>query len=394
MSGLGTHTSFVQRSGTQFTLDGRPFFATGTNSYYQMTYRRWNAPGPDEVLDKLQERGMTVVRTWAFQDAVEHGAGLQAAPVRQLQPGERPIDFVDEQSLIALDQTLAAAAARGLRVILTLVNNWSDYGGIDRWTLWRFGRPHHDAFFSDPTIRSWYQDLAALLAGRVNTVHGRRYRDDPTLLAWELANEPRASSTAAPHLDAWIADMSEHLKNLDPHHLVTTGIEGFYGPRHADRNTNGWMSGCGQDFIQNHRHPSIDFATCHIWPQNWHWHPVSRTAPALVNARHYLQQRLTDAQTTLGKPLLCEEFGVPRDNRGRGIASGPTGIRDQFFRELHADLCENGSRSGSSCGGLLNWQILHDGYSQYDDGNGIFLPSDSGTDAILTSVAAAMSRLA
>jgi mannan endo-1,4-beta-mannosidase len=331
-SALGGNSGFVSVSGSQFMLRGRPIFPTGTNSYYQMTYRRWQAPGPDEVLDKVQARQMTLVRVWAFQDSAEIGACLQCAPARQLQPNERPLDFIDPATLIALDQTLAAADARGIRLILTLVNNWSDYGGMDRWMLWRFGTVQHDGFYSDATIRGWYKDLVSMLINRINTVNGRAYRDDPTIFAWELANEARSSSGAAASLDAWVGEMSAYLKSIDPNHLVTTGIEGFYGPAYADRNTDAWMSQDGQDFISNHQHGGIDFATCHIWPYNWGWDPIGDTQSALNKAGRYFQQRLTDAETVLHKPLLCEEFGIPRDNMGRGLGSGATTVRDLFHR--------------------------------------------------------------
>ena len=71
------NSGFVYRLKTQFMLDGRPVFFSGSNSYYQVTYRRWNAPGPDEVLNKMAARRMTLVRTWAFQDA-GRGRGLPA----------------------------------------------------------------------------------------------------------------------------------------------------------------------------------------------------------------------------------------------------------------------------------------------------------------------------
>ncbi len=384
---------FVSRSGTQFMLRGRPFFPSGTNSYYQMNYRRWQAPGPDEVLDKMQARQMTLVRTWAFQDATEIGACLQCAPVRQLQGAEKPTDFLDAATLVALDQTLVAANTRNIRVILTLVNNWADYGGMDRWTLWRFGSVSHDQFYSDPTIRQWYKDLASVLVNRINSINGVRYRDDPTLFAWELANEARSSSGAASSLNTWTGEMSAYIKSIDPNHMVTTGTEGFYGPAYANRNTDSWMSSNGQDFITNHQHATIDFATCHIWPQNWGWDPIGSTASALSKATQFLQQRLTDAESTLGKPLLSEEFGIPRDNMGYGLGSGPTTIRDQFYQQVYYGLCESSALVGGACAGSTNWLLLHDGYSQYDDGNGVFLPSDASTDAIVTADAIYMRRL-
>lgn len=384
---------FVTRSGTQFMLAGRPAYFAGTNSYYQVTYRRWGAAGPDEVLDKMQARGLNLVRTWAFQDQAEIGACLQCAPNRQLTGAEKPTDFVDPATLVALDQTLVAADARGIRVILTLVNNWGDYGGIDRWTVWRYGAVHHDAFFSDTTLKNWYKQLVSLLVNRVNSVNGRLYRDDPTIFAWELTNEARSAPAAASALNAWMGEMSAYLKSLDPNHMVTTGIEGYYGPAFANRNTDAWMAGYGQDFITNHQHATIDFATCHIWPENWGWNPIGNPASALARATQYLQQRLMDSAGALGKPLLCEEFGIPRDNHGRGIGSGTTSIRDQFYSQVFQALCQESARTGGACGGTANWLILHDGYSQYDDGNGVFLPSDAATDALITAHATFMRRL-
>lgn len=391
--GRAENSGFVYRLKTQFMLDGRPVFFSGSNSYYQVTYRRWNAPGPDEVLDKMAARRMTLVRTWAFQDAVEGGACLQCAPQRKLVDGERPIDFVDPATLEALDQTLAAADARGIRVVLALVNNWGDYGGMDRWTLWRFGFVDHDKFYTDSVIKGWYKDLVQVLVNRVNTVNGRRYGDDPTIFAWELTNEARSSAGAAASLNAWMGEMSGFIKSVDPNHMVTTGIEGWYGPAHASRNTDSWMSSGGQDFISNHQHATIDFATCHIWPENWGWNPIGSTQSALSKAMSYLQRRLADADSTLQKPLLCEEFGIPRDNYGRGINGGPTTIRDLFYQQVFYGVCQDSALTGGSCGGVTNWLILSDSYSQYDDGNGVFLPYDATTDAILVADALFLSQL-
>lgn len=391
--GQAENAGFVYRLNTQFMLDGRPVFFSGTNSYYQMVYRRWNAPGPDEVLDKMAARRLTLMRTWAFQDAVEGGACLQCAPRRKLLVGERPIDFLDPATFVALDQTLAAADDRGIRVILTLVNNWGDYGGMDRWTLWRFGSADHDKFYTDAVIRGWYRDLLQVLAGRTNTVNGRLYRDDPTIFAWELTNEARSSAGAAADLNAWIGEMSAFLKSMDPNHMVTTGIEGFCGPGNASRNTDSWMAFNGQDFISNHQHASIDFATCHIWPDNWGWNPIASTASALSKASQYLRWRLDDADKVLHKPLLCEEFGIPRDNYGRGINGGSTTIRDLFYRQVFYGACQDSALTGGACGGATNWLILSDSYSPYDDGNGVFLPYDASTDAILTADALFLARL-
>ncbi|MHC4445567.1 MAG: glycoside hydrolase 5 family protein [Planctomycetota bacterium] len=390
LCGKRSHTfaqvsGFVQTDGIQFKIDGRPVHFAGTNNYYQMIHRRTGNSSVDEVLDEMEARSMTVLRTWAFQEMAERSDCLQCAPVRQLGPDERPVDFIDEATLVALDQTLAEADARGIRVVLTLVNNWDDFGGVNRYTLWRFGYTDHDRFYSDALIKDWFKDLIQLLVYRVNTVNGRMYHDDPAIFAWQLTNEARSSSAAAGDLNDWMGEMSAYIKGLDSNHMVSTGIEGFYGTARAGRNTDSWMQWNGQDFIDNHQHATIDYATCHIWPQNWGWDPIGNTPAAMNKATQYLQQRMDDAQQILAKPLMLDEFGIPRDNHGLGINSGASTVREQFYDQVYYAMCEASARNGGPLVATANWIIFDDATESYDDGNGVFLPWDTDMDAILTS---------
>ena len=40
-----------------------------------------------------------------------------------------------------------------------------------------------------PQIKQWYQDWVAHLLNRTNTITGIKYKDDPTIMSWELGNE-------------------------------------------------------------------------------------------------------------------------------------------------------------------------------------------------------------
>ncbi len=42
----------------------------------------------------------------------------------------------------------------------------------------------HEDFFSKPGPMQLYKDSVQKIIGRVNTIHGRMYRDDPTIMAW------------------------------------------------------------------------------------------------------------------------------------------------------------------------------------------------------------------
>ncbi|KAG8373475.1 hypothetical protein BUALT_Bualt11G0028100 [Buddleja alternifolia] len=78
---------------------------------------------------------------------------------------------------------------------------------------------------------------------RVNSITGIAYKDDPTIFAWELMNEPRSQYDQSGkaiqvsfslfislynQLD-WVVEMSAHVKSIDKNHLVEVGMEGFYG---------------------------------------------------------------------------------------------------------------------------------------------------------------------
>lgn len=70
----------------------------------------------------------------------------------------------------------------------------------------------------------------------------------------------------------WLEEMSAFVKSIDNRHLVTIGLEGFYGPKSPKRltvNPEDWASRLGADFIRNSQIPNIDFASVHIYPDQW-----------------------------------------------------------------------------------------------------------------------------
>jgi mannan endo-1,4-beta-mannosidase len=276
-------------------LNGRSFHFAGINCYYLMVF----AAEPelrahvDEVLEDASGMGLSLVRTWAFNDGNGWNA-LQTAP-----------GVYNEQVFVGLDYVLHRCDQLGLKVILPLVNNWVDYGGMDQYVVWSPTAHRHDDFYTDSWTRSWYRDHAASMIGRVNSFNGRIYRDDPTILAWELANEPRCpSDRSGATLQTWIEEMADHIHELDPEHLVTTGLEGFFNDSGGPWYLNGSQ---GADFTANHAPVTVDFATAHSWPEHWGL-PMHDALDLLI--------RQEIAATELGKPLIVEEYGYSRDGAG------------------------------------------------------------------------------
>jgi len=65
--------------------------------------------------------------------------------------------------------------------------------------------------------------------------------------------------------------MSTFLKEIDEKHLVTVGFEGFYGPKNAKSSLNPseWEATLGTDFIRDNDIPTVDFASFHMYPDQW-----------------------------------------------------------------------------------------------------------------------------
>ena len=98
------------------------------------------------------------------------------------------------------------------------------------------------------------------MVNRINEITGRAYKEDPTIMAWELANEPRGMKRSKSFLN-WVRSTAKLIKRLDPNHLITIGLEGDTPDPRAN----------GIDFDQLNSDENIDYTTIHIWIENWGW---------------------------------------------------------------------------------------------------------------------------
>lgn len=103
------------------------------------------------------------------------------------------------------------------------------------------------------------------LVSRVNSISGLQYRDDSTILCWELAHNPLPMQASEEYLH-WAYQVANLLKDIDPNHMVTVGSAGV-GVR-SSSNSNDQGSPFGQELSLS----SIDFGTFQMWPELWGWH--------------------------------------------------------------------------------------------------------------------------
>lgn len=388
--GFAQTTPFVRSSGTKLELDGRPFYFLGANAYYLMEVAaRGDTSTVKALFAKARELNMTAVRTWGFFDSSD---SLNPAVI-QVSPG-----VFNEHALRALDFVLWQARQSGIRLVVPLVNNWDDYGGMNQYVRWRLerstwfapevhgrytradqrnvvagveGRRYrvalsesfgHDDFYTDTTIKEWYKSYIEFLLHRVNTYSGISYQNDPTILAWELANEPRSSDRSGLIVSRWVDELSTHIKRIDENHLVGTGEEGFdvaFGGYSVPAyNNQTWLfdGTAGVSFLMNSSNQRIDFAGIHLYPQSW----------SLTNSagNSWISDHIRLA-ATVNKPLVIGEFGV--------LAQQPA----TYDSWLTTTLLEEGS-------GAMLWQLLEGGRSN-NDGYGIRCPESGTVCAVLRS---------
>jgi mannan endo-1,4-beta-mannosidase len=386
---------FITRSGASLVYRGVPFRFVGTNAYYLMVAAaRGDSDAVRDVMTQAQSLNMTVIRTWAFHDSPD---SLNPTVV-QYRPGA-----YNESALQALDFVVHEAAVRNLRLILTLVNSWDDYGGMNQYVRWRSayapvttvpgeerypayerertvlgqqGRSYrvavseqfgHDDFYRDAVMRGWFRDYCAMLVDRINTRTGLRYRDEPAILAWEPANEPRSSDRSGTLVNGWMAEISAFLKERDSTHLVSSGEEGFDtspgGYTVSMYNQQSWLfdGTNGISFTLNAMLPCIDIASVHLYAGAWNI-PVG-SGNTWITDHAAIALRLT-------KPVLLGEFGTT-----------------ESMAATYASWMATARLEGAA--GSLVWQLLDQRRSD-PEGYGIRCPGDGAVCEVLRTEATAI----
>ncbi|KAL6593209.1 hypothetical protein ACP70R_049093 [Stipagrostis hirtigluma subsp. patula] len=373
---INEHWGMVKAKGSQFIVGDRPFYVNGFNTYWLMIL----AVDPStrvkvtEVFQQAAAVGLTVCRTWGFNDG--GWRALQKSP-----------SVYDEDVFKALDFVVSEARKYKIRLILSLVNNWDDYGGKAQYVKWAMDAgvnvTSDEDFFSDQTVKGYFKNHIKNMLTRVNTYTNVMYKDDPTIFAWELMNEPRcASDPTGNKLQAWIQEMAFHVKSIDPDHLLEVGTEGFYGPSSPARmeaNPNTFAGLVGTDFIRNHRILGIDFASVHVYPDTWLSGPGATMEAQLQFVQSWMQAHIADAEDALDMPVVFTEFGV--STKARSAFNATT--RDQFIQAVYGMLLASTRRGGAGAGGLL-WQVPPEGTEYMDDGYGVVLPRAAATAGIMS----------
>jgi mannan endo-1,4-beta-mannosidase len=319
--------------GTRFVKNGKPFFISGINYWAGPTLARdGNQAGWDQVrrdLDGIQAAGINMIRTCAATE------GPDSEPFRIVPTIQPAMGQYDPAGIGGVMRFSEEIAKRGLHAIYMLNNFWQWSGGFAQYLSWAgagaipyppptpggsWDRFQHFAggFYTNATAVGAYEAFIKFLVPKL--------AGNPMII-WELANEPRGMNNIGAY-HKWIDTTARLIKSLAPSQLVTTGSEGqTASPRYA-----------GLDVVADHQSAAIDFICFHMWAANWGWVNKDNLAKgyprALEKAKKYVNEHAA-AAAKVGKPILLEEFGFPRDGGSYDPAS-PVTLRDQYFQETYA----------------------------------------------------------
>lgn len=276
-------SAYVTMSDQHLVANGEVFEVRGVNYYPR--HAPWDRflTGADlaevaEELDLIKQAGFNVLRLFLWYD-----------PLFTCQPEDA---IPNEAAFARVDMLLAMVSKRDLKVIITLND------------------------LPDLTFRPLYTDWARYDAQTTYIV--RRYRNDPTILAWDLRNEgdldygARSGDTARFSQDevmGWLAHVSQLVQEHDPYHLRTAGWWGDPTPTA----------------------PYVELLSFHHWGD----------APSLAS-------RITEYRLRNVQPLLLEEVGY------HSWAEAPQDSRDEAAQAaILGDVVKGGEAQGLA--GWLVW---------------------------------------
>jgi len=249
----------------------------------------------------MEQMGVTVIRTWGI--TVEDGLGEFEALVT----GPRAYN---EAALRRVDKMLELCNKYHVRVILCLVKENEFWGSTKSFSRLYGGGD----YYTTPAIKEGFKDLLKTLALRRNHYTGIRYKDDKAILAWEFGNEVPNNK------GAWIAEMANYLKSIDPNHLIAD-------PRRA--NGVQQMKENIADVIRNCQ--AIDLVKTRQYP----------------NYRNTVTELWNECKGK--RPMIIDEFQ-----------------RKEGFKEVLEEICNTGTS-----GGLL-WSLMKPQYKGGIGGHALF----------------------
>ncbi|MDR3220317.1 MAG: cellulase family glycosylhydrolase [Dysgonamonadaceae bacterium] len=387
-----SQNGFVKQSDGRFEINGKPYYYIGTNFWYGAMLGSTGQGGDRErllqELDFMQSIGITNLRVLVGADGLDDQAS-KVRPALQTAPG-----VYNDTIFEGLDFFLSELGKRKMYAVLFLNNSWDWSGGYSQYLKWTNGASDTSGeggwqqltqslsqYATCEPCKEMFFDHVKTVLSRTNRYTGKKYTEDPAIMAWQVGNEPRAfSQEVKPAFAQWLKETTALIRSLDKNHLISIGSEGEMG--------------CENDmqlFETIHADPNVDYLTIHIWPKNWNWifamnpdavkqmmesmkdNPMYGTPPegadaaappmpdiaamsnvavqvdkAIEKTKAYIDAHIVIADK-LQKPVVIEEFGFPRDSHRYELQDPVTG-RDNYYAYIFSRLADSFQAKGAFSG--------------------------------------------
>lgn len=311
--------TFVDVTRTSFTLDGETHFVSGAEPKPPYVDGLGH-PNPEELREIIFEGLETIDANVARLHGYSYVSIEEGTPF----PGEDNEAFFER-----FDKAIVEAKRRGIRLSVNIINGAPHYHHdpedhfgmhVPAFVEAVDGAETIDDFFAHEGCIQLYKDWVSELLTRENHLTGVEYRNDPTIMLWELGNEIQWEAGwergDGPSLRQWIEEVAPHVQEvMQENQLLTTGV-------------HGWPDG-RNDFYDDHAPDSIDVCSIHWWaPGPLHY------ADYTPEQSHDLFDTLIEtAHEVLGKPVWIGEY-----NWGYGDDTEPAAVDEALIDTRNASL--------------------------------------------------------
>ncbi len=387
-------THYITSENAQFLINGKPYYFIGTNFWYGAILGSKGQGGNRErlvkELDYLNENGINNLRILVGADGIA-GQAVKVMPTLQQSPGVYNDTIFD-----GLDYLLVEMKKRNMHAVLYLNNSWEWSGGYGQYLEWA-GKgsvpekgvqdwpvfvEHVAKYAACDECKTLFLNHVKYVLTRTNRYSNIKYTEDPTIMSWQVGNEPRAFSNEGKSMfAAWVKETTALMRSLDTNHLISIGSEGTAGSEMD-----------AELFEQMHSDPNVDYLTMHIWPKNWGWIDVNNIPGSvqvgIEKTNDYMLQHIAIAKK-LNKPIVMEEFGFPRDNHKYSL-DDPTTARDKYYANVFEQIV-NAAKDKGLLAGCNFWawggfgRPVHEFWQPWDDYVGDPSQEEQGLNSVFSS---------
>lgn len=246
-------------------------------------------------------------------------------------------NYGDESCLRQLDIFLDRASVHGVYIIVSMIEG---YGiSLDETNL--FHNPGGvEGLIYDQKLRAAYKDLITRVLTRQNTVNGKLYKDDPTIMAWDVISEPVPPGPQpiipAEDFNLWLREMTDHIRSLDTNHLVTMMIPGPI-------NTNHTIKGLPEAIMAN-----LDFYFTEV---NLYDMLYLENQPLMFD---YIEHGCDYPVFSLGMPVVPGLAFSAGENLDKEFAANY-----ELQGQIYTDALINGFQRGMAGATIFSWGTKH-----------------------------------